>query len=93
MEEANKRVLRPYRKYLPTPEWFRFRRRMATLNAFLVGLLRQRWADRQAGRQDDSRRPDILDRVLQATEVGGGSGWAWLCAQHVLWRGPCRHAV
>jgi hypothetical protein len=36
--------------------------------SYLIGLLRQRWADRQAGRKED-RRPDILDRVLQATEV------------------------
>lgn len=36
MEEANHRVLRPYRSYLPTPEWWRFRSNMASLNKYLV---------------------------------------------------------
>jgi hypothetical protein len=42
MEEANHRVLRPYRMYLPTPSWVRFRSRMAQLNKFLIDLFR--WA-------------------------------------------------
>ncbi|GFH17720.1 uncharacterized protein HaLaN_14410, partial [Haematococcus lacustris] len=37
MEEANRRVLRPYRMYLPMlPEFWRFRWRMAELNNFLI---------------------------------------------------------
>ena len=40
MEEANLRVLRPYRRFLPIPEWFRFRSRMAKLNAFLINFFR-----------------------------------------------------
>jgi hypothetical protein len=41
MEEANRRVLRPYRKYLPLlPEWWHFRSRMAALDSFLVNYIR-----------------------------------------------------
>ena len=40
MEEANLRVLRPYRRFLPIPEWFRFRSRMAKLNAYLINFFR-----------------------------------------------------
>lgn len=69
MEEGNKRVLRPHRKYLPTPSWFSFKLRMARLNAFLTGLIRERWAARQTG--DAAPRGDILDRILQAIEVRG----------------------
>ena len=68
MEEANRRVLRPHRKYLPTPDWFRFRARMRALNAYLVGVIRARWAARAAGRAP-ARSADILDRILAAIEV------------------------
>ena len=41
MEEANRRVLRPYRKYFPLlPEWWHFRSRMAALDNFLVNYIR-----------------------------------------------------
>jgi len=41
MEEANSRVLRPYRMYLPLlPEWWRFRSRMAALDSFLKNYFR-----------------------------------------------------
>lgn len=41
---------------------------MAQLNAFLIDLMRQRWAARQAGQAGEAR--DILDRILAALEVG-----------------------
>jgi hypothetical protein len=66
MEEGNKRVLRPYRKYLPTPDWFSFKWRMSKLNSFLTNLIRVRWQARQAGKPG---RGDILDRILAAIEV------------------------
>lgn len=67
MEEANQRVLRPHRKYLPTPGWFKFRSNMAQLNAYLLGVIRGRWAARMAGQQPEGG--DILDRILAAIEV------------------------
>ncbi|GFR53077.1 hypothetical protein Agub_g15775 [Astrephomene gubernaculifera] len=70
MNEANHRVLRPYRMYLPTPEWFRFRSRMGQLNSFLINLFRRRWQARQSAPQ----RPkpvDILDRIFEAIEESG----------------------
>jgi len=75
MEEANRRVLRPWRKYLPTPAWFAFRRRVRALDAYVVGLLRARWALRgqeAAAKGPSGRRVDILDRMLDAY----GEGWS-----------------
>mmetsp|Transcript_27719 Transcript_27719/g.60701 ORF Transcript_27719/g.60701 Transcript_27719/m.60701 type:complete len:523 (-) Transcript_27719:909-2477(-) len=69
MEEANQRVLRPHRKYLPTPSWFQFRSRMNKLNDFLINYFRQRWSARQAG--EKRVRPDILDRILDSIEESG----------------------
>jgi hypothetical protein len=41
MTEANQRVLRPYRMYLPVlPAWWAFRSRMAKLNEFLINYFR-----------------------------------------------------
>ncbi|KAG2487471.1 hypothetical protein HYH03_013893 [Edaphochlamys debaryana] len=74
MSEANRRVLRPYRMLLPTPEWFRFRSRMQQLNTFLVDLFRKRWQARQAARGDGEKAPkptDILDRILESIEESG----------------------
>jgi hypothetical protein len=67
MEEGNRRVLRPHRKYLPTPDWFKFKRKMAALNGFLTNLIRRRWEGRGAGKRPE--RGDILDRILAAIEV------------------------
>lgn len=75
MEESNARVLRPHRKYLPTPSWFMYRRRVSQLNAFLIDLMRRRWAARQAG--NAPARGDILDRILLALE---SSGTKWSAA-------------
>eukprot|EP00198_Chlamydomonas_reinhardtii_P012870 XP_001702207.1 cytochrome P450 [Chlamydomonas reinhardtii] len=80
MNEANRRVLRPYRMYLPTPEWFRFSSRMGQLNGFLIDLFRRRWQARQAaaaaaqGEGSSSSKPkpaDILDRIMEAIEESG----------------------
>jgi hypothetical protein len=68
MEEANTRVLRPHRKYLPTPSWLKFRSNMAALNAYLKGVVRARWQARLAGDQPEGG--DILDRILAAIQVG-----------------------
>lgn len=72
MEEANKRVLLPYRRFLPTPEWFQFRSRMAQLNTFLINFFRERWQARCKGIKRD--RKDILDRILDSIEVCYGGG-------------------
>lgn len=72
MTEANARVLRPHRKYLPTPEWFRFRSRMAQLNAYLVGMFRRRWQARNDGSYKPlNGRKDILDRIMDAIAESG----------------------
>ncbi|KXZ46282.1 hypothetical protein GPECTOR_45g152 [Gonium pectorale] len=70
MNEANHRVLRPYRMYLPTPEWFRFRSRMAKLNSFLIDLFRRRWQARQSA-GSKPKPADILDRIMEAIEESG----------------------
>jgi hypothetical protein len=52
---------------LCTCSWFMYRRRVSQLNAFLIDLMRRRWAARQAG--NAPARGDILDRILLALEV------------------------
>lgn len=47
--------------------WFQYRQRVSQLNAFLIDLMRRRWAARQAG--NAPARGDILDRILAALEV------------------------
>lgn len=69
MEEANVRVLRPYREYLPTPDWWRFRSRMAKLNSYLINFFRERRASRMAGVKRP--RKDILDRIMDSIEESG----------------------
>ncbi|KAG1681010.1 hypothetical protein FOA52_009970 [Chlamydomonas sp. UWO 241] len=73
MEEANLRVLHPYRKYIPSRAWFQFNDRMAKLNTFLIDFFRTRWADRKAGRRQG--RKDILDRILDSI-VAAGTPWS-----------------
>mmetsp|Transcript_26506 Transcript_26506/g.67408 ORF Transcript_26506/g.67408 Transcript_26506/m.67408 type:complete len:518 (-) Transcript_26506:88-1641(-) len=69
MEEANKRVLRPYRMYLPLlPAWWQFRSRMARLNDYLITYFRQRWQARLKGLP---RPRDILDRVMDSIQEAG----------------------
>lgn len=49
--------------------WFQYRQRVSQLNAFLIDLMRRRWAARQAG--NVRAGGDILDRILAALEVRG----------------------
>jgi len=51
--------------------WFQYRQRVSQLNAFLIDLMRRRWAARQAGQ--GPARGDILDRILAALEVSGNN--------------------
>lgn len=70
MEEANKRSLRPWREYMPNAEWFAHRRRIADLDAYIKGLLRDRWSRRYLDAAGDegakSALPaeDIIDRIM-----------------------------
>ena len=67
MAEGHKRSLRPWRMYLPTPSWFQYRRRMAALNAYVKGRLRERWAERQKISRSD--KEDIADLLMASIEV------------------------
>lgn len=67
MEEANLRVLRPYRMYLPTPSWWDFRARIKRLNLFLISYMRTRWEERKAGKARE--RVDILERIFEGIQV------------------------
>ena len=90
MEENNIRVLRPWRPYLPLPSTFAYQRCVARLNAYLTGLIRRRWAARQAG--DVSGTPDTLDRVLQAIEVSRKSTHRICWKESGLAGGACDQA-
>eukprot|EP00039_Didymoeca_costata_P012152 m.173902 g.173902 ORF g.173902 m.173902 type:complete len:509 (+) comp15397_c0_seq8:109-1635(+) len=70
VEEANKRVWAPWRKFVPSKTQFDFHRTTAALNSYVSDIIRKRWATRQedlaAGRDPSSK--DILDRVLSAVD-------------------------
>lgn len=67
MEESNRRVLQPWREWLPTPALFLYNSRMRHLNSYILGLLRKRWAERKAGA--GPAKPDVLERILAAVQV------------------------
>ncbi len=67
MEEANRRVLSPWREWLPSPAWWLFSSRMRRLNSYIIALLRKRWAARRAG--NSPAKQDLLERILTAVEV------------------------
>jgi cytochrome P450 len=66
MEESNRRVLAPWRTWLPTPEWFRYHRNVAALNKYIMGVLKTRWAKRQRGEGAKEGEGDIVDRAMAA---------------------------
>ena len=68
MEEANKRTLRPWRMWLPTPPWWLFRKRLSQLDTFLKGRLRARWHERAKGARCPER-PDLVDSIMHSLEV------------------------
>lgn len=67
VEEGNLRTWSPQRMFLPTPSWFRFRAAVKTLDDYVSGLIKRRWALRLIERSKPAgRRPDVLDKVLSA---------------------------
>jgi cytochrome P450 len=76
MEESNARVLQPWRHLYPRTA-LRYASNVRQLNAYLVGIIRRRRAERAAGRlpgEGEGARPgDILDRILQSVEERGGA--------------------
>eukprot|EP00668_Euglena_longa_P000649 GGOE01000788.1.p1 GENE.GGOE01000788.1~~GGOE01000788.1.p1 ORF type:complete len:517 (+),score=177.43 GGOE01000788.1:30-1580(+) len=71
MGEAHRRVLRPWRAYIPSPEFFAFKRRVKALDVYIIRLLRERRAMRErevreTGQTATGRRMDTLDRMLDA---------------------------
>ena len=73
MEESNRRVLAPWRQLYPLAA-YRYSSRVSQLNGFIMGIIRARRASRAAACGKPPAKPDILDRVLAAAEVG------WLAA-------------
>mmetsp|Transcript_9707 Transcript_9707/g.27751 ORF Transcript_9707/g.27751 Transcript_9707/m.27751 type:complete len:390 (+) Transcript_9707:123-1292(+) len=65
MEESHRRVLQPFREYLPLlPEWWLYRWRMSKLNSFIINLLRKRHSARST---EPYEKPcDLLDRIMDA---------------------------
>eukprot|EP00873_Tetraselmis_striata_P039395 jgi/Tetstr1/459659/TSEL_005015.t1 len=82
MEESHRRVLQPFREYLPIlPEWWLYRYRMHKLDSFIIGLLRARHAARASARPAKGDEADILDRIMSAVEDAGTPWGAGLEAQ------------
>ncbi len=66
MTEGNLRALRPWRMYLPSPSWFRYRRGLAQLDAYVIRILNERWHARAKGSE---RKPDLLEKRLDVILV------------------------
>ena len=52
--------------YLPTPSWFRYRRGLAQLDAYVIQLLNERWHARMQGSE---RKADLLEKRLDVILV------------------------
>ena len=85
MEEANLRSLRPWREFIPNAQWFRHRRRIADLDAYIVGVLRKRWSERYphaklaatngdgaGGAKTSLPVRDTIDRIMDDVAFMGG---------------------
>jgi len=74
MEESHRRVLQPFREYLPLlPEWWLYHWRVHKLNSFISSIIRERHRRRvSTGARADA---DILDRILNAVE-DSGTDWS-----------------
>ena len=71
IDECNDRIWYPHRIYLPTPAWWAHIRLVRSLNRYLEGKVRSRWAgrvrrDEQKIKQDAPN--DILDRILAGVD-------------------------
>jgi cytochrome P450 len=67
IDECNDRIWYPHRIYLPTPAWWRHNSLVRSLNLYLEGKIKKRWAERM--RREEQKIPheapkDILDRIL-----------------------------
>eukprot|EP00123_Amoebidium_parasiticum_P010284 comp20006_c0_seq1/m.24492 comp20006_c0_seq1/g.24492 ORF comp20006_c0_seq1/g.24492 comp20006_c0_seq1/m.24492 type:complete len:527 (-) comp20006_c0_seq1:146-1726(-) len=66
--EANLRVWHPWRKFMPTPTQFHYRRTVKELNKFMVDQIEGRWKTRQErivkGLEPHEGTTDILDQTL-----------------------------
>ena len=65
MEECNRRVIHRWRMYVPTLSWFQQERRLAKLNGFIKGILRDRWIKYEPG----TKHRDLLDRMIGYLKV------------------------
>jgi cytochrome P450 len=70
VEESNLRVWHPHREFIPSPAWFKFKRDVAKLNDYVVGLIKKRWALREQEKESvnkgNDRKKDILDKILSS---------------------------
>lgn len=68
VEEGNLRTWDPSRMYLPSPAMFKNWMAVKRLNDYVSSLIRKRWDLRMTEKasNDDSRKKDVLDKVLSA---------------------------
>eukprot|EP00124_Ichthyophonus_hoferi_P004612 Ihof_evm2s530 gene=Ihof_evmTU2s530 len=71
--EANLRVWEPWRKYMPTSNWFKYRETLSKLDTYMIDTITNRWEERQAriAQGLPATQPvkegscvDVLDQVL-----------------------------
>lgn len=68
VDEINKRIWAPYRSWMPTPTRARFNKAIAELDAFLEGVVAERW---DAEEQPNHDPVDILDRIVSGFREDG----------------------
>eukprot|EP00958_Prasinococcus_capsulatus_P021048 scaffold2804_cov371-Prasinococcus_capsulatus_cf.AAC.15 len=74
MEEANKRVLAPWRGWFPTASAREHNGLNRVLNEYVLDIIQRRWDEKKRRGDTRLKREDILERVLQAT-MDSGKAW------------------
>ena len=56
--------MRPWRMYFPGPSWFRYRRLLGQLDAYLTRIIEARWSGEQT-----VEKPDLLQKRIDSIRV------------------------
>jgi len=71
MTENNLRVLKPWRRYIPSVSQLQHKAKVRRLNSYIKHLIHTRWAEKQQSSKDGNQtgKEDVLERIMQALEV------------------------
>ena len=71
MTENNLRVLKPWRRYVPSMSQLQHKAKVRRLDSYIKHLIHSRWAEKQQSSKDGKQtgKEDVLERIMQALEV------------------------